>query len=221
MKTIVLFKMNKIIKSTLLLFVFALILQSCVSIDTTSYSDPDFMGKQYNKLCVYSVDQNLNKRKLIENIFVKELKENGIDALEGSNLFPPTREWQETDFQSQLTKFGYDGFLKIEIVDENIKERVTPQVHTDTKTTTVKKKDGKDATITETNSYVTNDVDVYMNNQFQVDLIDVATNKIAWKGYSSTSAQLNMIGIDIDAIVEKFAESVIEELQTKKHLKKE
>lgn len=221
MKTIVLFKMNKIIKSTLLLFVFALILQSCVSIDTTSYSDPDFMGKQYNKLCVYSVDQNLNKRKLIENIFVKELKENGIDALEGSNLFPPTREWQETDFQSQLTKFGYDGFLKIEIVDENIKERVTPQVHTDTKTTTVKKKDGKDATITETNSYVTNDVDVYMNNQFQADLIDVATNKIAWKGYSSTSAQLNMIGIDIDAIVEKFAESVIEELQTKKHLKKE
>lgn len=221
MKTSVLFRMKKTINSCLIIFAFAIILQSCVSIDTTSYSDPDFIAKPYTNLCVYSVEQNLNRRKLVENVFVNELKEAGINAVQGSTLFPPTREWAESDFQTQLTKYGYDGFLKIEIVDEKINERVTPQVHTDTKTTTVKKRDGKDATITETNSYVTNDVDVFMNNQFQADLIDVATNKNAWKGYSSTSAQMNMIGIDIDAIIEKFAESVIEELQLKKHLKKE
>ena len=54
-----------------------------------------------------------------------------------------------------------------------------------------------------------------MNNQFQADMIDVATNKIAWKGFSSTEAQINMIGIDITVIVEKFAEDVLSEMQKK------
>lgn len=65
---------------------------------------------------------------------------------------------------------------------------------------------------------MTNDVDVFMNNQFQADLIDVATNKVAWKGYSSTSAQVNMLGMDIETIIERFAEDVIEEMEMKGHI---
>ena len=108
---------------------------------------------------------------------------------------------------------------KIEIVDEKVNERITPQVHTNTETRTIKKKNGKDKTVTQSNTYVTEDIDVYMNNQFQADLIDVTTNKVAWKGYSTTSAQVNMIGMDIETIIEKFAESVIEEMKAKGHIK--
>jgi len=206
-------------KNLALLVLLAVIATSCVSIETTSYSDPDFTNKKYSKFCVYSVEQNLNKRALIERVFVEEFKEAGIYAVEGSNIFPPTRTWEEGEFQSQLMKNGFDGFIKIEIMDEVVNERVIPQVHTNTETTTTKKKNGKDATVTNTNTYVTNDIDVYMNNQFQADLVDVATNKVAWKGYSSTSAQINMVGMDIETIIEKFAEDVIEEMQAKGHIK--
>lgn len=136
-------------------------------------------------------------------------------------IFPPTRIWEEGDYQSQLSKNGIEGFIKIEIIDENVNERITPQVHTNTETRTIKKKNGKDATVTESNTYVTEDVDVYMNNQFQADLINVNTNKIAWRGYSSTSAQINMVGMDIETIIEKFAESVIEEMKVKGHIKRD
>ncbi|MER3329750.1 MAG: hypothetical protein RIF34_09255, partial [Candidatus Kapaibacterium sp.] len=203
----------------ILIVVLSVVATSCVSIETTSYTDPDFINKKYAKFCVYSIEQNLNRRALIERIFTEEFKEAGLYAVEGSTIFPPTRTWGEADYQAQLVKNGFDGFIKIEIMDENVNERVTPQVHTNTETKTIKKKDGKDATITESNTFVTNDVDVYMNNQFQADLIDVTSNKVAWKGYSSTTAQINMIGMDIETIVERFAEDVIEELKAKGHLK--
>jgi|APTNR8051073442_1049403.scaffolds.fasta_scaffold03838_2 hypothetical protein len=206
-------------KSLILLIVISVVATSCVSIETTSYSDPDFINKKYSKFCIYSVEQNLNKRALIERVFVEEFKEAGINATEGSMIFTPTRTWEESEFQSTLTKNGYDGFIRIEIIDEVVNERVVPQVHTNTETTTTKKKNGKDATVTNTNTYVTNDIDVYMNNQFQADLVDVSTNKIAWKGYSSTSAQINMLGMDIETIIEKFAEDVIDEMKAKGHIK--
>lgn len=203
----------------ILIFLLSIVATSCVSIETTSYTDPDFINKKYAKFCVYSVEQNLNRRALIEKVFAEEFQEAGLYAVQGSMIFPPTRVWEEADFQAQLVKNGFDGFIKIEIMDENVNERITPEFHTNTETRTIKKKNGKDATITETNTFVTNDVDVYMSNQFQADLIDVNSNKVAWKGYSSTSAQVDMIGMDVETIVERFAEDVINELKTKGHIK--
>ncbi len=206
-------------KNLFLIFLLSIVATSCVSIETTSYTDPDFINKKYAKFCVYSVEQNLNRRALIEKVFAEEFQEAGLYAVQGSMIFPPTRVWEEADFQAQLVKNGFDGFIKIEIMDENVNERITPEFHTNTETRTIKKKNGKDATITETNTFVTNDVDVYMSNQFQADLIDVNSNKVAWKGYSSTSAQVDMIGMDVETIVERFAEDVINELKTKGHIK--
>lgn len=206
-------------KNLFLIFLLSIVATSCVSIETTSYTDPDFINKKYSKFCVYSVEQNLNRRALIEKVFAEEFQEAGLYAVQGSMIFPPTRVWEEADFQAQLVKNGFDGFIKIEIMDENVNERITPEFHTNTETRTIKKKNGKDATITETNTFVTNDVDVYMSNQFQADLIDVNSNKVAWKGYSSTSAQVDMIGMDVETIVERFAEDVINELKTKGHIK--
>lgn len=212
-------KLKSNYKNLILLLLVSVVATSCVSIETTSYTDPDFINKKYAKFCVYSVEQNLNRRALIEKVFAEEFKEAGLYAVEGSMIFPPTRVWEEADFQAQLVKNGFDGFIKIEIMDENVNERVTPEFHTNTETRTIKKKNGKDATITQSNTYVTNDVDVYMSNQFQADLIDVTSNKVAWKGYSSTSAQVDMIGMDVETIVERFAEDVINELKTKGHIK--
>jgi hypothetical protein len=189
-----------------------------VSIDTTSYSDPAFLAKPYSKICVYSVDQDLSKRGLIEEIFVDELTDAGVLATQGSMMFPPTREWSEADFQSQLTKYGFDGFLKIEIVSEDVNERVTPHYRTETRTREYETEDGDRVTRTETNAYVSNSVDVFVKNQFQADLIDVATNKIAWKGYSKTSAQTTTIGVNRGTILGTFAQSIVEELQYKKHI---
>lgn len=220
MKNNILLEKLSLTKSLMTLFAISVMLQSCVSIDTTSYSDPDFIGKEYKNICVYSLEKDLNKRDMIEKVFVSNLKDGGYNAVKGSILFPPTREWSEADFQKRLKEYGYDGFLKIEIVDEKVDEYVNPQLHTETSTRVIKDEEGKkQGTITESNSYVTKDVDVYMSNKFQADLIDANTNKIAWKGFSSTNAKMYEFGMDLETIVDQFSESVIEELQLKGHLK--
>lgn len=201
-----------------MLLLVSITVTSCVSIKTTSYSDPDFIAKKYNNVCIYSVDQNLNRRALLEEVFVYEFADAGIRAVEGSKLFPPTRDWVESDFQTILKKNGFDAFIKIEVLEENVNETVVPRYHTNTETQTIKKKNGKDVTVTNSNTYVTEDRNVYMNNQFQAELIDVETNKVAWKGYSSTNANLTAPGINVETIMEKFAESVLEELNAKGHL---
>lgn len=202
-----------------MLLLVSITVTSCVAIKTTSYSDPDFIAKKYNNVCIYSVDPNLNRRALLEEVFVYEFADVGIKAVEGSKLFPPTRDWVESDFQTILKKNGFDAFIKIEVLEENVNETVVPRYHTDTETQTIKKKNGKDVTVTNSSTYVTEERNIYMNNQFQAELIDVETNKVAWKGYSSTNANLSAPGIDVETIMEKFAESVLEELNAKKHLK--
>ncbi len=201
-----------------LLTLIAIILPSCVSIETTSYSDPAFIAKPYNRICVYSVETDLNKRSNIESIFVDEFLDEGITAVEGSMIFPPTREWKEEDFQGILLTNKFDAFLKVEIIDENVKVTTTPIYDTDTYTSTRENEDGETETYTETRTTLNENRNVHLHNKFQADLIDVKTNKIAWRGFSATDAEVGNMAISRATIIEKFAESVIEELEFKKHI---
>lgn len=194
------------------------LLQSCVSIETTSYSDPDYIGKPYSKICVYSVETDLNSRSKIERVFVEEFLDEGITAVEGSMIFPPTRTWKEEDFQKTLLANGFDGFLKIEIMDENVNVTTNPVYDTDTYTSTRENDDGESETITETRTRVSENTNVYLHNKFQADMIDVKTNNVAWRGFSATDADMTMFGMDREVVIEKFAEGVIEELKVKAHI---
>lgn len=194
------------------------LLQSCVSIETTSYSDPDYIGKPYSKICVYSVETDLNSRSKIERIFVDEFLDEGITAVEGSMIFPPTRTWKEEEFQKTLLANGFDGFLKIEIMDENVNVTTNPVYDTDTYTSTRENDDGETETITETRTTVSENRNVYLHNKFQADMIDVKTNKVAWRGFSATDADVSLLGMNRETVIEKFAEGVIKELEVKGHI---
>lgn len=104
MKTNILSKLSNNYKNLMLIVTLSIVATSCVSIETTSYTDPDFINKKYSKFCVYSVEQNLNRRALVERVFAGEFKDAGLYAVEGSMIFPPTRTWDEADFQAQLLK---------------------------------------------------------------------------------------------------------------------
>jgi hypothetical protein len=212
-------KLNSAIKYKITAaFALVVLLQSCVSIETTSYSDPDYIGKSYNKICVYSVEGDLNLRSKIEGIFVDKFTGAELNVVQGSTIFPPTREWEDEDFQKTLLANGFDGFLKIEMIDEDINVTTTPVYDTDTYTSTKENEDGETETVIETRTTVSENTNVHVQKKFQADMIDVRTNKIAWRGFSATDANMSMIGMHRETIIEKFAEGVIEELKVKAHI---
>lgn len=150
-------------------------------------------------------------------MFVDEFLDEGITAVEGSMIFPPTRKWNEEDFQSILIANKFDAFLKVEILHNDVSVTTNPVYSTDTYTSTKETEEGETETITETRTSLNENKVVYLYNKFQADLIDVETNKIAWRGFSSTEAEMTM-GIHQETVIEKFAESVIEELEFKRHI---
>lgn len=130
---------------------------------------------------------------------VEELHNLEVDAIEGSVLFPPTRERDEEEYQSELLKNNVDGFLKFEVVYDNINNNVT---------------EGE----MELDNYFSNDLNSNLRYRFSVHLIDVKTNKVAWIGSSEPINYYEINQFNRDGFFWKFSRSVIEELQEKGHI---
>lgn len=199
-----------------LIGILAFILHSCVSLDTTSYSDPDFIGKNYDYFCIYSIEDDLVLRSKIEEAFVDVFQKNNTSAIAGSELFPPTRDWKEEDFQKGLSKRNIDAFLKIELIDQSISQTSSPRASTTTRTRENEDEDGDKESETVTNTVFTEDITTVQNNTFKAQLIDVKSNRIAWTATGNTSANLDFS--TLQDIIEKFAEGILEQLRKKRHI---
>jgi len=186
-------------KNFILIGFVAIFATSCYSVTTSSYSDREFKEKKYNKICIYSYDENLVFRSILEKTMVEELQNLEVDAIEGSVLFPPTRERDDEVYQSELLKNNVDGFLKFEVVYDNINNNAT---------------EGK----MELDNYFSNDLNSNLRYRFSVHLIDVKTNKVAWIGSSEPINYYEINQFNRDGFFWKFSRSVIEELQEKGHI---
>ena len=205
MKTNILSTLKGNYKSLVLVILVALFTTSCISIDTSSYSDREFKKKKYNRICVYSLDENLVYRSLLERTIVRQLTELSVDAIKGSYLFPPTRVHEDSEFQPELLKNGVDGFLKVEIVQDNMQNGIKPIANeTESEITS--------------SSYVVNDANSSKRFRFKIVLIDVKTNKVAWVGSSETFSY-NLLNMgDRETLFLKFSQTAVEELQAKGHI---
>lgn len=186
-------------KKIILIALVSVLATSCYSVTTSSYSDREFKGKKYNKICIYSYDKNLVYRSLLEEMMVEELQLLNVEAIEGSELFPPTKERDENEFQSDLLANNVDGFLKFEVVYDNINNYPEESEF-------------------ELNKYYQNDINSNLRYRFSVHLIDVKTNKIAWVGSSEPINYYEINQFNRDGFFWKFSRSVIEELQEKGHI---
>lgn len=197
----------------------ALFLASCASTETRGISDPDFVGKQYQKIVIYATVPDLKSRQDLENLVVTEMMKRGITAYMGTNLFPPTREWSEDEMQKAMVDKGFDGFLKIDLVNQDVKETVDNATSTTTTTGEQSKtRDGKtkykETSTTTTNANVTKT----FFSSFQTDLIDVKTNRKAWTATSNSQSGQGFSD-DFSLIFESYAEDIVEHLKKHGHIK--
>jgi hypothetical protein len=189
-------------KNFILIALVSVIATSCYSVSVSSYTDNEFKGKKYNKIFVYSEDENFVHRTSLEKTLVEELSSISIDAIEGSELFPPTRERDESEFQRELMKNGVDGFLKIEIVIEDRDKLISKSSEVDGKNNV-------------TNSSNMNQPVIF---KYRIKLIDVETNKTAWIGISELFNYYAVTQETSGLFFVKFSRSVIDELREKGHI---
>lgn len=188
-----------------------ILLQSCASVDTQSYVDPDFRNAKFQKICVMVDDQDLRNRDYIEGQFVEEFKEVGIMAEKAIRAMPPTREWTDENVHKFLVQNRFDGLLVVGVTGQDIENIYNPgKVITTTKGKKTKKK-GKTEYEEVTTTKNTSTTSTKYHASFSASLFDVKTNKKAWIS-TSTSEASGEFGMDFDNIFDTYAGDIVERL---------
>lgn len=185
----------------------------CATTNTTSFTDPNFKNKSFQKLCISADFSDLQYKQKLENELRSYFSKAGINVVTGTQVFPPTREWSEEAMQNSLQENSVDGFLLIVWKDKHITETYRPgQTVTETKGE-VKKKNGKDVyterTVTSQN---TGSIEKNFQSFFEAKLIDVSSRNTAWIA-TSTSESGEWFGSDFNLIMESYAEDIFENLK--------
>lgn len=102
------------VKSLLLL---AVLCGGCASTKMHSFVDPDFQGHRYERLLVAVQLEHLDQRDDAEREFVKRLGKHGVICLRALDVLPPTRKYDEEQFQKALSDTGVDGILIVRETD--------------------------------------------------------------------------------------------------------
>ncbi|MFP4527788.1 MAG: hypothetical protein ACLFQX_04495 [Candidatus Kapaibacterium sp.] len=196
-----------------LLPLIVVILAGCASTETTSFRDPEFIGKQYDKICVYADITDLKYRLLIENEMVKEFREAGVNAVRGYDLFPPTREWSDDDIHRALVDKSIEGYLLIAWTDRNVEQVYKPgDLVTETKKVKDKDKKGKEVTKEKSVTYQTpGHTENKYYSAFETKLIDVKTSKVAWIATSQSESGESFSG-DFRPIIDSYSDDIVETL---------
>lgn len=185
----------------------------------TAYTDPDFHGRSYEHIVVAADVADLEIRRLVESALVEELRERGIDAEESTRLFPPTRTWMVDERLEALRRRGSDGLLRIKHVsswstEEHVPLTTTTEVRRESDEKSEKgegaskqKSEEKETIMTTTSGGYVVRSDV---SRYQIDLVDVPSDRVAWVGVMTLDAQGSTIG--------RFRTSVVKQLMIDRHI---
>lgn len=92
----------------------------------TSWKEPNYQGKSYQKVVVVGIGGDLTGQRLFENNAVQLLRNNGVYAVSGTTIFPPNlspKEDDDSEIIEILKKNKIDGVITMSLINENQSQR--------------------------------------------------------------------------------------------------
>ena len=89
----------------------------------------NFNGKKFNKIAVIAVSDDFSVRQEVENGIIRDLKENGIEAISGLSFLPPNApksEWEAENIAKKLKAMGVDGALSVNLINKRDRTDYVP-----------------------------------------------------------------------------------------------
>ncbi|WP_439880370.1 hypothetical protein ACSX1A_14545 [Pontibacter sp. MBLB2868] len=97
---------------------------------TGTWKNPDAGEKNYNKIVVAALTDNVRAREKVESDMQAQLQQRGVTAIKSINLFPPTMMSKEgPDVNLLMEKIkgeGYDAIMTVALIDEETETRYVP-----------------------------------------------------------------------------------------------
>ena len=165
-------KLINLFSLTVMLFIVG-----CASSKLTSYTDPEFINKHYKTFVVDYLINDLNRKRHAETEVVRLLKEKGIKAYMGLQIFPPTRKYTGEEAAKIIVNTGAEGYITIALTNEFTTTTYTPRTHT--------------TTPSYYGGYTTSSSGGYSmsspTEEFKIELTDMLTGRMAYQATGITS----------------------------------
>lgn len=196
----------------LLLGVAALIgFGGCASTSMTSFTDPSYRTTTFSRILVIANLSDLQWRQRIESRLVQEFRENGIFAMEGMNLFPPTRDLTDQEKIDLLVQNRIDSYIVVDVGETGTQQVYIPQTGSSTKTEGTVSIYGNTATYREkskTTTYGGYTVSIPWA-KFDAKLFDVSNGQNAWVASAFTGGNAYA---NFNTVINSFCGKTVEQL---------
>lgn len=191
------------------LLLITLLFGGCASTKITSFTDPDFLHVKYNSYVVVTPNLNLEYSSLLQNKICDEIQKNDATCTIGIELFPPTREFSNTDKSKIIKNSEIEGYLIV-----------------------LYSSGGSDSQIISNLSYGTanvygNSINAYgmstpvysytRRDGYNLILVDTASFQKAWVGSANVHAS-GLANITDDVFTTSLAQKIADVLKTSDHL---
>lgn len=97
---------------------------------TGTWKAPDAASKNYNRIVVAALTDNIRARETVENDMQAQFRARGVEVTRSMDLFPPTASGKGgPDVDLLLDKLkteNYDGIMTIALIDEKTETRYVP-----------------------------------------------------------------------------------------------
>ena len=164
-----------------------ILFHACALPKPVSFSDPDFIGRKYYKICVLADIGDIMERTAMEDDICRSIRFcSRCEVVQCYKVMPPTREWNDSVFDAQLANYKFDAVLKLSVTDRGVDEVQVPASSKTSTTETTKEVKGKEVVKVSTD---TEHTDGYTKNiawtKYILELYDVKTDRKVWMGTSN------------------------------------
>jgi hypothetical protein len=204
-----------------------LMLGGCATTHVTAFRDPAFAGRQYNNLAIFVVGTSLSARQELEQRVCERVAPTACSI--GVSVLPPVRDYARDEMAEYIRQSGADAVVLLTVGVDRSQSGVAgyyslsnAQASTTANTTGTINSYGNTATyqgITNANTYATGQTTTIPIMYYSraavgdVQLFDVSSGRVAWKGEMQTSGQ-GMIATSDDAFISSEASKLAEELRS-------
>ena len=200
------------IYSVIFLFFLSILLSNCASTKLTSFKDPEYDSANFKRILVVVNTSDLEKKLQLESAMVKALKETGIYAIEGFNLFPPTREFTDEEMVARLIENKIDAYISVLVGESGIEEVYVPPTSSTTQTK------GNISVLGNTATYEEKTRTTYQGGytldkpwaEFETKLYDVSNGRTVWISASYTGGNAFA---SFNTVINSFSQEVVNRLE--------
>ena len=157
----------------------------------TSWTDPGYSARSFDKLVVAAIGEDIERRKIVESGIVKQLAGKGFNAVGALEVFKPgflDGEPERGSIRKVLLENGIDGALVVSLLDQKEKTRYVPGSVSYQPTTYYSHFHGYSTTVYEqvqTPDYYSKSTEIFL----ECNLYEIATGSdmLLWSAQSKTS----------------------------------